>query len=186
MSVIYSWSPMQQPDSNSSKSRGKECCLSRGRGRMSGDPVGGSKDGSSPVLWVVAERERVMWRKGEGVYWGHETHEREDIMWWWGWWSRWWGPESIWFGASRASFPACGIPGDQHRGVSFHPNTHRPPRGERQPNTTLFLRHLHWTKTNQDCTHIKNNNDTTEHAQRSSLYVGKLISFASAHYKVKH
>lgn len=32
-----------------------------------------------------------------------------------------WGAKGIWFGASRASFLACRIPGDQHHGVSFHP-----------------------------------------------------------------
>lgn len=38
------------------------------------------------------------------------------------------GPESIWFGASRASFLACSIPEDQRHGVSFQPpSTHSPP-----------------------------------------------------------
>ncbi len=31
------------------------------------------------------------------------------------------GAEGIWFGASRTSSLACRIPGDQHHGVSFHP-----------------------------------------------------------------
>lgn len=64
----------------------------------------------------MEERERREERKGE-LDWGHDTHERErkEVLVVAG------GAEGIWFGASRASFLACHIPGDQHHGVSFHP-----------------------------------------------------------------
>lgn len=113
-SQFYSWCLLQQPDGNSSRSREKECRPSGGLGRMVADPIRGSRDGGSPVSWVVVERERRERGSSTG---GHDTHdgkegERRRCR---------GGAESIWFGASRASFLACSIPGDQHHGVSFHP-----------------------------------------------------------------
>lgn len=86
-SEIYSGCPAQQPDSNSSSSRGKECRLSGGLGRMIGDPVGGSGDAGSPVSWVERDRERekgVEGRRGK-LDWGPDTHESKEGAWWWWW-----------------------------------------------------------------------------------------------------
>ena len=63
-SEIYSRCSPQQPASNSSSSRGKECRLSGGLGRVKADPARGSGDDGSPVSWVVEERKRR--KVGEG------------------------------------------------------------------------------------------------------------------------
>lgn len=101
---------------------------------MIADPAGGSGDGGSPVSWVVYERGLELMRERE-LDWGHGSHKKEretgggrgggGV-----------GAEGIWFGASRASFLACCIPGDQHRGVSFHP---QPTSTTMHPNSTSII-----------------------------------------------
>ena len=141
-SEIYSGCPLQQPASNSSSSRGKECRLSGGLGRVIADPVGGSGDDGSPVSWVVEEREEWGEKGGVGLGTWHSWETRGRVVevevvvvvgWWWR------GAEGIWFGASRASFLACRIPGDQHHGVSFHPPTHiHPPSSPPRTTASVF------------------------------------------------
>lgn len=112
---------------------------------MIADPVGGSGDGGSPVSWAVEERERERGvRRERGSWTGDMTLMREEResggggggggVGWGG------GAEGIWFGASRASFLACRIPGDQHHGVSFHPPTHiHPPISPPRTTASIFF-----------------------------------------------
>lgn len=116
---------------------------------MIADPVGGSGDGGSPVSWAVEERERERGvRRERGSWTGDMTLMREEResggggggggggsgVGWGG------GAEGIWFGASRASFLACRIPGDQHHGVSFHPPTHiHPPSSPPRTTASIFF-----------------------------------------------
>ncbi len=150
-SEIYSGCPVQQPASNSSSSRGKECRLSGGLGRMIADPVGGSGDDGSPVSWVVEERERSEESKGQSD-WGHDAHERErkegEWKWWWWWcWGGWrhlvWCQSNQLSGMphSRRSTPRCFLSPPTH---IHHPAAHP------HPHYHFFSINLYWTiKTNQ-------------------------------------
>lgn len=84
-SEIYSGCPAQQPDSNSSSSRGKECRLSGGLGRVIGDPVGGSEVVALLFhgLWK-RERERGVVVGGWELDWLADTHGGKEGECWWG------------------------------------------------------------------------------------------------------
>lgn len=119
-SQIYSRRPAQQPASNS---QGMPSV--RSPGHSEGWSWGGSRDGGSPVSWVVEKRVREIGGGG--------SKDRRGVLvvlvgr----------GAEGIWFGASRASSLACCIPGDQHHSVSFHP--HPPPWSSPQSLHQFFV-----------------------------------------------